>query len=389
MATYDVALVSSCEALKDGADAVAGRGKQVRVTFSGTFSTDNRYHLSLGDRGFGYQTMPAGNAVAVLTHKDKLHAIAGSTLYYSGLGDATAFDRDGDVGAGFINMANHDGLSAALTGLAKYQEDLAVFARRVIQIWFVDQDDANNAKRSTLSNTGTYAPRSIVPVGDHDVYYLSDSGVRSLRARDSSNSASVHDVGTKIDSLILEYAATLTDEQRERAIGIVDPIDGRYWLALGERIFVFTYFPAEKVIGWSWYEPGFEVDDMAVVGDRLYIRDGDIIYLYGGASGDEYDDTEVTVTLPFLTLDKPADRKYLHGIDLDCEGEWDVEILVNPLDLGAKVSVGAIPAMTYGDGGTPSRDVTTHFAPRLRSVGSGYHSLTNLCVHFAGGERKG
>src|SRR3546814_10554479 len=69
--------------------------------------------------------------------------------------------------------------------------NLAIFARRAIQIEYVDPDPALNQQLQVLNNIGTVAPHSVVSFGDSDVFFLSESGVRSLRARDSSNSASV------------------------------------------------------------------------------------------------------------------------------------------------------------------------------------------------------
>lgn len=40
-------------------------------------------------------------------------------------------------------------------------------------------------------------------IEDDDVFFLSESGIRSLRARDSSNAAFASDIGNPIDTLIL------------------------------------------------------------------------------------------------------------------------------------------------------------------------------------------
>lgn len=388
MATYDVTITPTCVAFADGVDSRSGHGKRIRVDVGGTRQVGDKFNIALGNKSFGYLTTPQTDALAVLTHRSKMHSVAGGELHYSALGDPTGYDRDGDIGAGFINMSTHDGLSAALTGLAAYQEDLAVFARRVVQIWHIDEDQELNRKLQTIKNTGAIAAKSIVSFGESDVFFYSDSGVRSLRARDSSNSASVYDVGTKIDTLILEYAATLTEAQRQAAIGIVEPIDGRYWLTLGERIFIFTYFPTEDVIGWSWYEPGFEISDMAAINDRLYVRSGNTIYLYGGASNDTYDSSVVTATLNYLTQEKPADRKAVTGVDIDCDGDWGYEVLYDPQDSTRSVNAGTFKDVSYQEGVTPVNTNTTHFAPKLTSSGSGYHRVSSLVVHFEGAEQK-
>jgi hypothetical protein len=166
-----------------------------------------------------------------------------------------------------------------------------VFARRVIQIWNMQDNPASNVPSQFLTETGTRAPRSVRGFGDIDCFYLSDSGIRSIRARSATNLAGVNDVGTPIDTLVREYLATLTETQIANAVSIVDPVDGRFWLAVGRRVFVFSYFPSKKISAWSWYEPGFEITDMVTLNDRVYARAGDQIYLYGGSANATYDTT--------------------------------------------------------------------------------------------------
>jgi hypothetical protein len=81
----------------------------------------------------------------------------------------------------------------------------------------LDPDPLQNVEKQVLENIGTFAPKSVVPFGDIDVFFLSDSGIRSLRARDSSNQAGMSDVGTPIDEYLLDYLSTLTEERRRSA----------------------------------------------------------------------------------------------------------------------------------------------------------------------------
>src|SRR3546814_6273908 len=92
------------------------------------------------------------------------------------------------VGSGLLNVSTQSGGSDQLTALGIYQNNLAIFARRAIQIEYVDPDPALNQQLQVLNNIGTVAPHSVVSFGDSDVFFLSESGIRSLRARDSSRS---------------------------------------------------------------------------------------------------------------------------------------------------------------------------------------------------------
>src|SRR3546814_4512278 len=101
----------------------------------------------------------------------------------------------------------------------------------------MDPDPDLNVLTQRLQKTGTFAGKSALSYGALDVFYLHSSGVRSLRARDSSNAAYVNDVGIALDPEIRAYMKTLTAAQREAAIAVMESQDGRFWLAIGSRIY--------------------------------------------------------------------------------------------------------------------------------------------------------
>jgi hypothetical protein len=241
-----------------------------------------------------------------------------------------------------------------------------------------------NTKLQTIKNSGSRAHKSVISFGDLDVFYLSDSGIRSLRARASLNTAAVNDVGTLIDPLVREKITSLTDAQVAAAVAVLEPIDDRYMLALGDTIFVFSYFPGSKISAWSYYEPGFTISDMVQMDDRVYARSGDTIYLYGGNDNATYDSTSIEVQLPFMSAGKPANHKTVEGIDIDCTGTWDFKILVDPRNEGRVVRCGTFSGFTYNAGDIAAMGETTHFAPKLVSSGSGYKKISSIAVHFSG-----
>lgn len=338
-----------------------------------------------GNYVVGHSTKPPKQGNFVATYKRKVYSIADSLLNFSGLDDPRNLDRDFDIGAGFINMSNQTSGSNTLTAVEPYQDKLAIFSRRVIQIWFMDTNPDNNINTQILYNTGTRAPRSVVAYGDLDVFYLSDTGVRSIRARDSTNSASVNDVGTPVDLFIAEYLKTLTEEQIVKAIGLVEPIDSRYMLAVGRRIFVFSYFPSKKISAWTYYEMDYDIDDFFAVDDRVYLRSGFNLYLLGGVNNDAYGSNyKVTAQLPFLTGGKPASYKQIHGVDMSSEGSWNFSMLVNPRNLSEKVECGALNGVTLTEANISAIGHFTHVAPTLTHMGVGYASLSNVAIHFQG-----
>lgn len=403
-------VVGSLRNFDGGVDGVPANSKRYTVTLGGTFSTGKTVTITAtpvldpnNPIYWGATRVGISNPLAALTFKSKEHIVSGSTLFFSGVNDPTKWGFTG-VGAGFINLSNNDGGNENLTGLALYQGKLAAFSRRSIQIWTMDPDPANNVQGQVLSNTGAVGAKSIISIGEIDVFYLSDSGVRSLRARDASNAAIVNDVGTPVDNLILKDLELLTDAQKIKCPCVIQPIDGRYWLAVGSKIYVYSYFPGSQVAAWSTYEPGFEPEHFTTKDGQLYVRpkrgtDGvdpneEYIYLYGTdgneynslgqevASTTEYDNCEVEVVLPYLDGGKPAHMKMLNGIDMTCEGYWQVYIGMDPLATSARDLIATVNQPTFSLGRIMAAGQGTHVGVRLVNNTPGYARLANLIAHF-------
>lgn len=268
---------------------------------------------------------------SLLTFGDKMYGAAGPVLFFSVVADATKWkDAGSDVGSGLKNMSNHAAGSEVLTGLGKYQNSMAVFSRRNVQLWDLDPDPDRNAKRQILSNIGTYAGKSIVPFGEIDVFFLADTGVRSLRARTNSDRAGVFDVGTPIDAELKAYLRTLNEDQRAAAVGAIEPGSGRYVLAVADRCYVFSHFPESKVSAWSRYDLGFPISDFVSDDGKLWARSGDTVYLYGGSDGQTFDSDTVEIELPYIDGRTIATFKSWTGFDIVCEGDWEVSINTDP-----------------------------------------------------------
>lgn len=312
--------------------------------------------------------------------KTKMYALSDSLLHFSAVNDPTEWN-DSNLGAGFINLSNNASGSETLQAMANYFSNLAVFAREAIQIWFVSADAAQNSQIQVLNNTGTIAPQSVVEFGDNDVFYLSQSGIRSLRARDSSNAAFVGDIGNPIDDTVISAIAS-DQSQAENAQAILDPKNGRYLIAIGSVIYVFSYFPSSKVSAWSTYEPGFVVDNWAFDSEQVLCRSGQNLYSLGGASGDTYDSSVVEVQMPFIDASKPATSKDFTGIDLVCTNKWEVSIATDPTDISLQETVATIDRTTYGLGRASLVGYSTHIAPKLTCNSNGSAKIGNLAIHY-------
>lgn len=366
-----------------------GLPKIVRIKFSGTPKVGNKLWIKITDPSrpdlpykFGATRMAGKKGSFCFTYKGKQYLGVGSTLFFSALNDATKWDIY-DVGSGFIDMSNNFGGREDLTGAGVYQNSIAVFTERNCQLWFLDPDPTLNSQRQVLDNTGCIAPGSVASVGAVDLFYLSYNGIRSLQSRESTDAAYSNDIGSAVDEIVIKLLSTITKDQAYEAKAIIEPTDGRYWVSIGSKLFVLSYFRGSNILAWSEYVTGFNVDEMVVFKGRVYVRSGDKIYLYGGNSGNQYDNSPVVVELPYLDANRPAGYKQVSGIDATCEGQWTVELGFDYTNPTARDTIAIISQPTFALGRITATGVGTHIGPRLTSTFNGYCRMANLIVHYS------
>ncbi len=253
-----------------GVNALAGTGQTYQFSLS-AWQPGSQATLTLTDQATGIQTQAgAGNVTGsaptfCFVFGNKVYALAGSTVYFSAIGLADAFNDPNAAGNGFITLSNYYSTPETAVATAPYQGRLLFCFRRLVQIWYLDPDPANNSITQQLPNIGTVAPLSVQPVGDMDVYMLADNGVRSVRVRDASNNALIADVGTPIDAILQPLLASLTDTQKAAACAAVEPSSNRYWIYVPNadgsagKIYVFSYFPSSQIAAWAAYSPTYQV----------------------------------------------------------------------------------------------------------------------------------
>lgn len=326
------------------------------------------------------------------TMGSKVYSVSGSNFHFSGIAAPKGWTTD-SVGAGFIDMSAQASGLENLKGIGEYNNSAAVFAERTILIEYLDPDPTLNRKLQVLRNTGTGAARSICGFGDADLFYLDESGVRSLRARDASNSAATNDVGVPIDTLIIAKMATLTAREKAAIISLIEPSAGRFWLVTKNEIFVFSYFPGSKVNAWSTYLPTyfdgngveqtFNIDDAAVYARRVYLRSGNNIFVYGGLDlTPQYDATSPEMWTPYLDGDKPSREKTMTGVDVACEGTWEVRLAFAPSKPGVSDKIATVARSTFDEGRLPAGGKATHISIRLKGVGAGAKKISSALIHY-------
>jgi hypothetical protein len=324
------------------------------------------------------------------TYKTKMYRLDGRYLRFSGVNNPAVNDPANATypGAGFINMAINDPDGETLNSMEIYYNEMAVSARLLTQLWTLDPDPANDSIGQLLRN-GCLAPHSMLQFGTGDVLFLSDSGVRSLKAMNINLAAAVSDVGSPIDSLLIEAIRDFP-VAAANALAIVQPIQGRYWLHLNGLIYVLSYYPAAGITAWSLYDPGFNCLNLAVVNQRVYaLDDNGNVTLFGGNTGFVYDSCKVTVVTPHMNATGSTQNKRISSVDVMCQGAWSVEIGMLPNRTDLFELVANIQDNTYGLQTIPFAGYGTHIGIRMINQSPGPAILGSINVNIEEGYTKG
>jgi hypothetical protein len=381
-------VVTSTTNMAGGVDEVEAVAQVYEVTLANaSFDGVDRWAITINGEAFEAVGRAAGTGTFAYVTKHRVWSTAGSLLRYCVLDDATDWSTIAvpSTDAGFINVSQESEGSQRLLALASYNGSTAIFARENIIIYTLSTNAEENVILNTLENTGTFAPHSVVPFGNTDVFYLHDTGVRSIRSREGTNAAYVSDVGSAIDPFIQDIIADVGESAAAKSKAIIDPRDGRYLLGIGNYILALSYFPEVKITAWSYLDLGYSVDNLVRSGRDIYLRSGDTIYRYGGADGETYPDDDEFVAIaetPFMDARDPAARKMLNGFDMACSGEWLVEVLPDPNNTAIAIQAGRITGTTYHQNAIALPGSTSHFAFRFTCSLGGAASISSMAIHY-------
>jgi hypothetical protein len=349
-------------------------GKKATITITDSMLTAYPYQI-------GASWVTGKKPSSTYTYKSKEFAAIDYSVYFSRLNDATQWDIY-DNGTGFINLSNNFSGRDPLTGMGVYQDKLAIFSRRNIQLFDINYDPSKDAQAQVIDGTGTFAPGSIVSANSLDLFYLADNGIRSVKSRQNTVSAYADDIGTPIDTLIIDKLATMTEEQKTRAVAIIEPIEGRYWLALADQIYVLSMYAGSNIFAWSRYEPGFNIQWLKNKDNLVYARSGNTIYVYGGMTGRDYDACQVVVELPYLDGGSPQVYKQAAGVDLTIDGAWTLSAGFDYTAPDVRDPVCTVDKSTYALGIIPMTGVGTHIGIKMVNQAAGPAKVSNILVHF-------
>lgn len=385
------ATVTAADTFAGGVDAVAAVTQRSKVAFGGTFDTDDILTITIDSVDYSITARTAATGTVAYVQDRRVWSIAGPSLVYCKFGDPSDWtDATATTGAGQLVVSTDTEGAQILTGIAPYQGFAAIFAENAIVVYALGADPANFERVQQVPNSGTLAGRAVIGYGANDVFYLAQTGVRSLQARDSSNAAFVSDAGTAFDPFVQNLIASLSPRAVNDALSIIEPSTGAYWLAIGSNILVLTNYPGTKIRGWTRYSPGFEVTGVLSVRGVVYLRSSDTIYAYGGTTGLTYpgeNEFPVTVDLPFFTARDEAGVKQFTGIDIGGENLWSLTAYVNPKDESETIDLGKLDGVTYADENADAIGETSHLALRLTCTAAGRASLSNMALHHNGKAR--
>jgi hypothetical protein len=327
------------------------------------------------------ETQGTAKGQYIRTYQSKMYSVNGKFLYFSAVGDPKNWTTG--TGAGFINLSLQDADAEVLTSIEVYYDKLAIFSTESVQVWAVDADPLQNAFTQLLRAAGTSAPRSPLQYGAGDVLFLDPSGVRSLKAKDSSNSASVSDIGSPVDPTVQKLFFDFGTSFTNKAISLLEPSIGRYWMVFPTQILVLSYFPGPKITAWSQFTLPFTVQHAVTCGGKIFIRDtANNLWLYGGTNGTTYDNCGVEVRLPFLDGKKPGHKKLFQAFDATVTGTWEVRVAYDFNNPDTEDVIGVVAAPTWNAGRFEQQGYDSHFSLRFYNNDANSATISNCAIHY-------
>ncbi len=264
-------LATTARSMAGGQDSYAGVGMTYTITVGGTWAADDTFNINIAN-AFTLSNLNLGSGYAtgieptfLLTYKNKENLLATTFWYFSAVGVPTVYNNLNALGNGFIDVSAAYSESDTVQAAVPYQGKVAVFGKNNVQIWVVDADPDNYQLTQVLENAGTLAKNSVKALGELDVFFLHQTGVRSLRVRDSSLNAMLVDVGSPIDSLIQSQLLLASATQKAAACGVIEPTTGQYWVFLYDTLYVLSYFPSAKISAWSTWTPTYQATNLSRV----------------------------------------------------------------------------------------------------------------------------
>jgi hypothetical protein len=215
------------------------------------------------------------NTRGVLKMQQKIFAIDSEVVDFCATGDPRDWTTGSD--AGFIAAGLHQAGNDDARALGQYQQtQMVVFFVDGSQIWTVDPDPANHVYTQALPGAQCRYHRSVASLFQ-DLFFLSDSGPRSIAENALTSSSSEIDIGSPLDE---DFRDILPIVPSDVPFGLFFRAAGQYWVINGDTAYVFTLSKTARISAWSIYEFPWDISDAAELDGLLYFRSGRNIFLF-------------------------------------------------------------------------------------------------------------
>lgn len=278
--------------------------------------------------------------------------------------------------AGFLAVGLKQENAQDCQALGQFQDKLVCFFQDSAQLWAVDTNPANNKLSQRMFGVGTRYSQSPASFAD-DVFFLADQGIRSITTNQMTASLQDTDIGSPIDSIVKNAIST------NIPVGMYIPPLGQFWLILGSTVFVYSFSRGAKLAAWSKYTFPFGIEDVAILDNVVYIRNGDKVY--------KFDDTYYTddgvaikcrVVFPFLDFKKPGVLKIIQGMDSVIEGSCAFSMLTDSNDIGAETPAFIISRDTRAGPSVPVEVCSAAVAPVFQHSANEAFKITALSFTY-------
>lgn len=206
----------------------------------------------------------------VTKRQQKMYAANGSNVSYCKTGDCRDWTTASD--AGFLPAGLQATGSDQVTAVGQFQKSLVVFFSDSAQVWAVSSNPSANELTGTVENVGTLYHRAARALAG-DLFFLSQSGFRSMSLLQITENLQDSDVGNPIDKLVSAEVLESDDP-----ISVYYPKLGQWWCVNGSRVYVYSFSKTSKLSAWSTYNFPWSISDATVLNQELYVRTGDDVY---------------------------------------------------------------------------------------------------------------
>lgn len=304
----------------------------------------------------------------------KIFSVKNDVVRFSATNAARDWTTAND--AGFLPVGLQSAGDTTPTALGQFEIYLAVFFEDAMQTWLIGADPSTHALYKNV-NIGTQYKRAHGNLAN-DVFFLTQSGFRSLSTANSAGTIQDLDVGSPIDALL-----------KTEMKSAINPLTifwrggGMMMCFIGSNAYVYSISRAAKVSAWSVWKFGIPVDAVTEANGVLYLRSGNSVYKLD----DEHylDNTsfiEVSVELPFMDCKRPGVVKQFYGCDAVITGTAQLAHRYDPSQPTLITPYVDIEGDTRPGGMIPVELATTNIAPVIRHAADEAFELAAISYQF-------